>query len=222
MADRSKRPDSSHSEPPQDSGDDSRSMRRDAIDRAERTLDVQRERFDRIDEKSSKILRFTAVLSGTLFAVLGLTPASQLERSGLLNSVSGVTAVALAAAGVGFVGTVLFAAVTYVTTRFGSSFSRGALSQVNSGKIDETQYQKLLIGAYQEAIQKNRPRIARNNRQFVVTLCLLVCSITSLAVAGVTASLSLKQTTRQAVFGVAVVSYLGFLIFTVHLTTGGR
>ena len=195
------------------------SVRSDAIDRAERTLDVQRERFDRIDEKAAKLFRFTAVLSGTLFAVLGFAPGSASRVSVLIEGASATTVVSLTIAGAGFLATVLLAANVYVTTRYRSSFSRGSVSTVMETDMSTSPYQFLVLSSYKKSIGKNRKKISRNNRQFVTTLCLLVASVLSLAVAGVSTVLGPSPEVQRAIFGVVAVVYVVFLISVIERTT---
>lgn len=194
--------------------------RADAIDRAERTLDVQRERFDRVDEKASKMLRFVAVLSGAVFAVLGLGPrVAGVGRARIVDGASVTTRIALGAAAVGFVGTVLFAAATYVTTRFGSSFGAGAAEDVREDRFGRRPYQKLVLDAYSGAIRRNRPRLDRNRRQFVVALCSLVVAVSFLTVAAGILIADLSPTGRRAVLAVTVVLTLGFVFWVLSETS---
>lgn len=207
------------------SDEEVRDTRADAIDRAERTLDVQRERFDRIDQKASKLLRFVAALTGAVFAVLGLQAGTNGGAVSVLgatkaNPLSMSTRIALGISGAALLGTVFFAAGTYVTTRFRSSFTSDAARSVMNRRYERAAYQKLLLGAYTDAIDENRPRVQRNGTQFVVTLCLLVLGVTTLSVAVVVRILSPLGRAQGLVLGVTLVAYVVFLAWVVESRVG--
>jgi hypothetical protein len=199
-----------------------RETRADAVDRAERTLDVQRERFDRIDQKASKLLRFVAALVGAVFAVLGLGIGSDKTTVSVLgatpsNPLSTATEIALAVAGVSLVGSVFFAAGTFVTTRFRSSFTSDPARSVRDSRYGREAYHVLLLTAYADAIDENRPRVQTNVWQFVVTLCLVVLGVTSLSVAVSLRLLAPIGRVRGAVLGVAFVAYVLFVAWVVEV-----
>lgn len=194
--------------------DDSETVRRDAVERVERTLDVQRERLDSVDRKAAKLLRLVAAATGVVLAVFGAGSidsgtVSRVSSHEMLTATVVITALALLA-------TVILASMTYVTTQFGSSFTAETTTLVRRRELTEPAYLKLLLDTYATTVARNRPRIRRNERLFVATLALLV-----LVVSGVTAGivfLSLGQgLRRQVALAVVTVLYLSFLAVIVHL-----
>lgn len=203
---------SSHDDENEQAVSDAETMevRKDSVDRVERTLDIRRERFDRIDQKASNILQFAVVLSGTIFAIFGLGPGETMlgrpERLPLGAEI------ALAAAGVGFLGTVLLAATTIITTRIQVGFSLGALQEVIDRRLEPELYYGLLLGAYRNALRQNRRRVRKNNLQFVATLYSVVLFVMGLSVA---AGILVTQSTPRARAGILAVSTLLFVAFVV-------
>lgn len=191
-------------------------VRADAIDRAERTLDVQRERFDRIDEKASRILRVVAVLSGIVFALFGLGPAVGVQSSQFRPSeLAPTTLLLLTASGVSFAATVLLAAATYVTTRFRSSFSATAVTWVKDNRFGTAPYQRGLLDAYEKGIRENRPRIRRNRYQFVATLCALVVSIATLSATAIILLVRPSRSGRVPIAALALIASIVFVFWVV-------
>lgn len=193
-------------------------VRGDAIDRVERTLDLQRKQFDRIDQKASKLLQVTVLLAGTVFALLGL--GNQFREGAVSRLAAESTSVslkiALVVAGVGFVGTVLLATATIVTTRFGGAVGASSIAErVLDIRVGPEAYYQLLLGTYLTAIEENRRRVDKNNRRFVATLCLLVTSITALTAGAVFVLLSPVARVRQAILGVAVVIVIFFTTWAI-------
>lgn len=194
------------------------SVRRDGIDRAERTLNVQRERFDRIDEKSSKLLRFVAALSGAIFALLGLGSGSSETLLGRdITTLLASTKLALVVGSVSLLATVFLAAATYVTTRFRSSFRASTTDLIKDRRFEPEAYEKLVLKTYAEAIRENRPIIRWNQRLFAYTLRSLVIGITAISTATITSLLKPVGRIRGAVIGATTVL---LIIFLAYVATG--
>jgi hypothetical protein len=204
--------------PPADSSrderDDPTNVRADVIERAQRTLDIQRERFDRIDEKAARVLRFVALLLGAVLAVFSFAPSELLARSAV-TSLYPEFVVALVGTVLGLTGAVVFAAVTYLTTRFRSSFGGRAAGLMAETQFQKESYRTYLLSAYGNAITENEPRIDRNARQFVTSLSFLVLGVASLSATALFLATGGTRRLRRSILVVAAVSYTVFLVTVV-------
>lgn len=190
------------------------SVKRDAIDRAERTLEVQRERFDRIDEKSSKLLRLVAALAGVVFALLGPGPVSAGSLFGRdTETLLLTTRIALFVGSLSLLATVFLAAATYITTRFRSSFGANTTELIVSTRFEWEAYEKLVLNTYADAIRENRPTIRRNQRLFAYTLRSFVVGVTAIGAATATSLLQPDGRLRGVVVGVTALLLILFMAY---------
>lgn len=192
------------------------SVDRDAINRVERTLEIQRERFDRIDQKAANILQFVGLVLGGVLTIVTLGPVDISVQTSV-----GVRATSVIAA-LSILVTVLLSTATYATTRFQSSVGGDTAELFLEVKFTNQEYNEFILSAYREAIRENASRIQTNVRLLSYTIYALTLSIVSLSLTVLFIVVMLSPFTQAATGGIAFLLYFFFLLYLTQREGRGR
>lgn len=162
-------------------GDDEFDERLDALDRFERTLDVQLALLSDIDGKAANVFRYTSLLLGVVFAALSLLSRSEVVS---LSAVNLLPKLSFFVGVVGLVGAICAAILTYLSSvrEYGPEAVYGYT--VADGDVESPDYERSLLAGYADAVKNNRVVIDVNALRFRWALVGLLVGIVYSALAG--------------------------------------
>lgn len=153
----------------------------DSLDRFERTIDIQIDLINEIDNKASNVVRYTVVLIGGIFAGISVIPQSGAVSLGDIATIPqimffvGITSLVVA---------ICASIITYLSSvqYYGPDPAYGR--NVANQDIMSPNYEKLLLNGYSSAVEANRRVIDTNARRFRWSLGALFVGIVYTALAG--------------------------------------
>lgn len=153
--------------------------RQDAIDRFERMLDVQVSTLDGIDTKAAHLISFVGVLLGVIATVARVAPPLA-SNSGYIDHGSIAGAFALVVGVIGLLISLVYATITYLSTKFDYGLSANIADAVaREDEVHHQTYRTVVLRAYADSIRENRPVIDQNARRFRYALAALVGALFS-------------------------------------------
>lgn len=189
----------------------------DLLQRYESILQTQVETINGIDDKAIQTARLIGVLGG-----LVMTGTSLAVSTGVLE-VSTETAIGIIALGAGSVAlfvSLVFAIITYLSTRFEYGPTSQLGYEMAQYQIKEQDYRDMMLRGYSTAIQKNRKVVDANSDRFKHCLASLSVAIIFLFAAG-PALLSPLYSVDLVICGLAIVlaAVVGYYILQEHYIT---
>lgn len=187
--------------------------RTDLVTRFERTLDVQIDLINEIDNKASNVVRYTALLLGAIFAGISIIP-----RSGIisLGDVGPFPRILFFIGTASFVIAICSSIVTYLSSvqYYGPSPEYGR--NVAAKDVLSPNYEEFLLGGYSNAIEANRQVIDTNARRFRWSLAALFIGVVYASLAGGIAAISMPGWSEAVIVGVVTMFTLPvvYMIYT--------
>jgi hypothetical protein len=153
----------------------------DSLDRFERTLDIQIDLINEIDDKASNIVRYTVVLIGAIFAGLSVIPQSGVVS---LGDVGPLPTILFFIGFISLVVAICSSIITYLSSvqHYGPDPAYGR--NVANRDITSPDYEAVLLNGYADAVEANRRVIDINARRFRWSLGALFAGIVYAALAG--------------------------------------
>lgn len=153
--------------------------RQDAIDRFERMLDVQVSTLDGIDTKAARLISFVGVLLGVIATAARVVP-SVGSNGGFIHHGSIAGAFALVVGVIGLLASLVYATVTYLSTKFDYGLSANiADALAGEDEVHRRTYRTVVLRAYADSIRENKPVVDQNARRFRYALAALVGALFS-------------------------------------------
>lgn len=156
-------------------------MERDAIDRFQRTIDVQLQLLDGIDNKAQRVSQYTVILVGVIFTAVSLIP-----ETNALSFEHASTAIVFAFLGgiTGLIVAIGWSIITYISSVQEYGPDRGFGYDVADGTLDPPLYREALLVSYSDAVARNRLVIDTNAQRFKNALAALMAGIVYVSAAG--------------------------------------
>ena len=154
----------------------------DLLRRYEQMIQTQVSTLEGIDDKAAYVARLVGVLAGLV--VSGSSVAVGTETV-TLSRETGLVFVMLGAAVVAFLISLVFAIITYLSSKFeyGPSAEMGEF--MANYRVREQQYKDVLLRGYSDAIKQNRRVVVANARRFERCLAAFLAGLLFLFAAGV-------------------------------------
>lgn len=167
----------------------------DAIDRFERMVETQIDTLEGIDDKAAHVTRFVALLLGVVFTGLSLVP-----RLGSGAAEIGAVAVVTIAVGVGgFLGSLGFAVVTFLSSAFEYGPDESICDYMAEYHVPANRYKSVLLQSYSGAVRRNRMVVRTNARRFRNSLTSLLVGAVAFALGGAFLVLDVEPVVAVAV-----------------------
>jgi hypothetical protein len=161
--------------------DDMMNERVDSLNRFERTLDVQIDLINEIDNKASNVVRYTVILIGAIFTGVSVIP-----RSGVvsLDDIGSLPRFLFFIGVISLIIAVCSSIITYLSNvqYYGPDPAYG--QNVADKDISSPEYEEVLLSGYSDAVEANRQVIDTNARRFRWSLASLFFGIVYSALAG--------------------------------------
>lgn len=156
-------------------------MERDAIDRFQRTIDVQLQLLNGIDNKAQRVSQYTVILVGVIFTAVSLIP-----ETNVLSFEHASTAIVLAFLGgiTGLIVAIGWSIITYISSVQEYGPDRGFGYDVADGTLDPPLYREALLVSYSDAVARNRLVIDTSAQRFKNALAALMAGIVYVSSAG--------------------------------------
>jgi hypothetical protein len=143
-------------------------------------LDIQVSTLDGIDTKAARLISFVGVLLGVIATAARVVP-SIASDSGFIDHGSIGGAFALVVGVVGLLVSLVYATITYLSTKFDYGLSADiADALAREDGVHRKTYRTVVLRAYADSIRENRPVVDRNARRFRYALAALVGALFSL------------------------------------------
>lgn len=179
----------------------------DLLRRYEAMVQTQVETLNGIDDKASSVARLVGVLSGLLLSAVSISVGVEGVS---LTSETGTAFVALGVAILAFFVSLLFAIITYLSSKFTYGPTADLGDYMAGYRVDSGTYREMLLRGYSEAIRDNRRVVVNNARRFERCLASLLVGVLYLFAAGTV----LVSTWN---FAVEAGLFLGFSVLAVRL-----
>ncbi|WP_135826872.1 hypothetical protein [Halorussus ruber] len=143
-------------------------------------LDIQVSTLDGIDNKSARLISFVGVLLGVIATVARILP-TMTSTSDFIDTGSIAGAFALVIGVFGLLISLVYATITYLSTKFDYGLSANIADNLARKKdVQRETYRTAILRAYADSIRENRPIIDQNARRFRYALAALVGALFSL------------------------------------------
>lgn len=143
-------------------------------------LDIQISTLEGIDAKAARLISFVGVLLGVIATAARVVPTIAANGDRIDDgSIAG--ALALVVGVVGLLVSLVYATITYLSTKFDYGLSADVADALaREDEVHRQTYRTVVLRAYADSIRENRPVIDRNARRFRYALAALVGALFSL------------------------------------------
>jgi hypothetical protein len=142
-------------------------------------LDIQVSTLDGIDTKDARLISFVGVLLGVIATAARVVP-SVTSNTGLIDHGSIAGAFALVGGVIGLLVSLVYATVTYLSTKFDYGLSANiADALAREDEVHRRTYRTIVLRAYADSIRENKPVVDKNARRFRYALAALVGALFS-------------------------------------------
>jgi len=194
--------------PPPSPKDETDEVRKDAVERLERVIDIQVDLINGIDDKAERTARLVAVLLGVVLSVLSFASTSDQVK---VDEASTVTKLLLLVGVAFLILSTIFSIITYLSSKFRVGLRSGvgnALSSENA-EIGMDEHVRLTVGAYAYIINVNKKVINTNSRRFRYSLLSLLLGILWLSFSGILFIGGLARISERILIGLVLVLSIG-------------
>lgn len=194
----------------------------DLLQRYEQMIQTQVDTLNGIDDKAAFVGRFVGLLASLVLSATSVVVGTQevqlsLETGGVFSM--------LGLAVLAFFVSLVYAIITYLSSRFEYGPAAGLGSFMADYHIEEQDYRDMMLRGYSEAIQANRRVIATNSKRFERCLASFLAGVLFLFAAGVLLVLPgilLLHLVVGLLFGIAAVILTRYILRGDYLTLERR
>lgn len=169
---------------PDSSGVESIQAYRDAADRLERTIDIQVEFLEGIDDKAEHLMRLCGILLGLVFTILtvliqiGPGRIGEISIPVQLTFLLGIFSVVLA---------MILAGIAYLSSqlRIGLHHVTGTYLGTSSTEPDYEIHLRRIVGLYGTILAYNEKALGKNSNRFRVSMATLFTGVVFLSLSGI-------------------------------------
>lgn len=182
----------------------------DLLERYEEMIDTQVATINGIDDKAAFTARLTAILGGLLIAAASI--AATTDRA-IVSVETIVPTIAVAVGSVLLLASLVFAILTYLSSRFEYGPSAELGHFIATSTVDSEEYLAGMVSGYSEAIMVNRRVVRANADRFERCLATLLGGIIVLFPAGTMLVLPVGPLVEIGVVLVAIGTVLGTMTY---------
>lgn len=168
----------------------------DLLRRYEKMVQTQISTLNGIDDKAAYAARLVGILAGL---VLSATSIAVSAREVAVSVQTSVVFVLLASSVAALFVSLVYAIITYLSSKFEYGPSAEMGEYMSNYKVDEQQYKDVLLRGYSDAIRQNRRVVVTNARRFERSLAAFLAGLLFLFGAGVLLILSASFATEIGV-----------------------
>lgn len=146
----------------------------DLLDRYERMIEIQVETINGIDEKAAHTGRLIAILAGLILTAVSIG----VSTDAIVFSEATVVAIVMLAVGsLALFVSLVFAIITYLSSRFLYGPTAGIGEYMAKYRVDSQQYRDALLSGYSKGISSNKQVVEENSRRFKYCLASLLVAL---------------------------------------------
>lgn len=189
--------------------DDSFDPEVDLLQRYEQMIQTQVDTLNGIDDKAAQVARLIGVLIGLLLSAVSIILGTDITVNG--NRIILFIMFTLAAGA--YVVSMLYAIITYLSSKFEYGPSSGLGSFMAQYGVDEQDYRDALLAGYSSAIKNNRRVVIANSKRFEKCLASLIGGV-MFTVGGVgVVIVGAVKYAQIGVAGVSIVIGVGLMVY---------